>query len=106
MDVCVLTKNMLFYSAVEGVAGAMGHKARQAEALEEVGKPDLLIADGSMGLDVPELAAIAEPMRIAYFALGHDAEMMSTARANGIPHVYRRGALAEQLPRIIAEYAV
>lgn len=106
MDVCVLTANLLFYSAVEGVAGAMGHKARQAESVEAVGKPDLLIADGSMGVDVPDLASRADPLRIAYFAQGHDPAMMSAARATGIAHVYRRGALAEELPGIISEYAV
>ncbi len=106
MDVCVLTTNLLFYSAVEGVAGAMGHKARQVESVDEVGKPDLLIADGSMGVDVPDLAARADPLRIAFFALGHDAQMMSAARANGIAHVYRRGALADELPGILSEYAV
>lgn len=106
MDVCVLTANLLFYSAVEGVAGAMGHKARQAESVDEVGNPDLLIADGSMGVEAPDLASRTDPIRIAYFAQGHDPAMMSAARACGIAHVYRRGALADELPRIIAEYAV
>ena len=80
MDVCVLTENLIFYSAVEGVSGAMG-------------------------LDIADLASRAEPMRIAFFAHGHDPEMIVTARRNGIAHVYRRGKLAEELPRILGEYA-
>lgn len=97
----------MFFTAVEGVAGAMGHTARQAESLDAVGSPDLLIADFASDLvDVPALAAAFDPLRTAIFTPHVRVEVFTGARANGIAHVHRRGALAEQLPRILSEYAV
>ena len=97
----------MFYTAVEGVAGAMGHKARQAESLDAIGSPDVLIADFvSAALDIPSLAANFDPLRTAIFTPHERVEVFTGARANGIAHVYRRGALAVELPRILTEYAV
>jgi hypothetical protein len=107
MDVCVLSNDLMFYTAVEGVSGAMGHVARQAESLDEVGHPDVLIADFvSASLDITALAATFDPLRTAIFTPHERVEVFTGARAHGIAHVYRRGALAVELPRILAEYAV
>jgi len=106
VDVCVLSKDLIFFSAVEGVAGAMGHVARQAESLDAVGKPDVLIADFvSVAIDVPGLLDVSDPLRTAIFTPHERVEVFSAARANGVAHVYRRGALAVELPRILSEYA-
>lgn len=106
MDVCVLSKDLMFFSAVEGVAGAMCHRARQVEAIEEVGEPGLLIVDlGSIDAEPLAIAEAFDPMRTAVFAPHVKVEAFTGARAAGIAHVYRRGALATELPRLLAEYA-
>jgi hypothetical protein len=106
MDVCVLSRDLMFFTAVEGVAGAMGHRARQAETLADVGAPDVLIADFAFdGFDVGAVAAAGDPLRTAIFAPHGKVEVFTGAHANGIAHVYRRGALATELPRLLAEYA-
>ncbi|MGH2633962.1 MAG: hypothetical protein ACRDG3_11175 [Tepidiformaceae bacterium] len=106
MDVCVLSNDLIFFSGVEGVAGAMGHKARQVGSIEEIGAPDLLIADFvSLAVDVKTLAGAFDPLRTAIFTPHERVEVFAAARGNGVAHVYRRGALAVELPRILAEYA-
>jgi hypothetical protein len=52
------------------------------------------------------LAATFDPLRTAIFTPHERVEVFTGARAHGIAHVYRRGALAVELPRILAEYAV
>jgi len=107
MDVCVLSADLMFFSAVEGVAGAMGHRARQVESVAEIGRPDLLIADlAHEGFDLDAIAAAFDPARTAVFAPHVRVEAFTGARASGIAHVYRRGALAAELPRLLSEYAV
>jgi hypothetical protein len=106
MDVCVLSRDLMFFSAVEGVAGAMGHRARQVEDIAEVGQPAILIADFvSEPLDVAVLAATCDPLRTAIFTPHERVDVFTAARANGIAHVYRRGALAQELPRLLQEYS-
>lgn len=84
----------------------MGHPARQVESLDQVGKPDLLIADFvSFPSDVATLAAAFDPLRTAIFTPHERVEVFTGARAHGVSHVHRRGALAAELPRILAEYA-
>ena len=105
MEVCVLTRDLMFFSAVEGVAGAMGHRARQAESLAEVGKPDLLIVDLGQAAFAPgDIALAFDPLRTAIFAPHVQVETFNSARASGFAHVYRRGALAIELPRLLSEY--
>ncbi len=95
----------MFFTAVEGIAGAMGHRARQAESLGEVGQPALLIADfASMTTDIAGLAAAFDPLRTIVFAPHVQVEAFTGARAHGIAGVFRRGALATELPRLLAEY--
>ena len=95
----------MFYTAVEGVTGAMGDRARQAESLDEIGGPDLLVADlASMGVEIAALVAAFDAMRTVIFTPHVRAEVFTAARANGIARVYRRGALATELPRLLAEY--
>ena len=106
MDVCVLTGDLIFFSAVEGVSGAMGHRARQAETLADVGSADILIVDiSSIAADVAAITAAFEPLRTAIFTPHERVEVFSSARSNGVSHVHRRGALATELPRILGEYA-
>lgn len=105
MDVCVLSTDLMFFSAVEGVAGAMGHRSRQVETVGEIGRADLLIADlAHEGFDVNAIVAAFDPMRTAVFAPHVRVEVFTDARASGIAHVYRRGALAAELPRLLSEY--
>lgn len=107
MDVCVLSEDLIFFTAVDGVAGAMGHKARQAESLKAIGAPDVLIADFASGsIEIAALAATFDPLRTAVFTPHTRVEVFTGARAHGIAHVHRRGALAVELPRILREYAV
>jgi len=95
----------MFYTAVEGVAGAMGHPTRLVERLTDKGTPDLLIADfGSLAIDAAELAAAVDPMHTVIFSPHVRVEVFTGARAVGIVHVYRRGALARELPRLLGEY--
>jgi hypothetical protein len=106
MDVCVLSRDLMFFTAVEGLVGAMGHTARQAEDLSEVGTPDLLIADfASPAFEVAAVATTADPLRTVIFAPHGRVEVFTGARASGIAHVCRRGALAVELPRLLSEYA-
>lgn len=106
MDVCVFSRDLMFFTAVEGVAGAMGYKARQVEDLDAIGQPDVLIADFvSSAVDIASLAGACDPLRIAIFAPHEHVEVFRGARANGIAHVFRRGALPVELPKILAEYA-
>lgn len=106
MDVCVLSKDLMFFSAVEGVAGAMGHPARQVESIDAIGEPGLLIVDlGSLDAEPGDVALAFDPMRTAVFAPHVKVGAFTGSRAAGIAHVYRRGALATELPRLLAEYA-
>lgn len=107
MDVCVLSGDLMFFTAVEGVTVAMGHAARQVETLDAIGRPDVLFVDMStIRTSIDAIAAAFEPLRIAIFTPHERVDVFAAARANGITHVHRRGALASELPRIIAEYAV
>jgi hypothetical protein len=107
MDVCVLSRDLMFYTAAEGIAGAMGHTVRQAERVEEIGAADLLVADFvSFPSDITALAEAFDPLRIAIFTPHERVEVFRGGRAAGIAHVYRRGALASELPRLLREYAV
>lgn len=105
MDVAVLTADLMFFSAVEGVAGAMGHRAHQLEALGDVpGKYPLVVADlGSLDV-TPEALRNLDPLRVVAFAPHVRVELFTSARAHGID-IYRRGALATELPRILSERA-
>ncbi len=106
VDVCVLSRDLMFFTAVEGVAGALGHRPRHAESLGDIQSPDLLIVDfGSASFDVAALAAAFDPLRTAIFTPHVRTDVFTAARAHGIAHVYRRGALATELPRLMAEYA-
>lgn len=105
MDVCVFSRDLMFFTAVEGVAGAMGHRARQAEELDAIGTPDLLIADFvSSAVDIPSLAAAFDPLRTAIFAPHEHVEVFRGARSHGVANVFRRGALPVELPKLLAEY--
>ncbi|MEO9254194.1 MAG: hypothetical protein ABI305_01535 [Tepidiformaceae bacterium] len=107
MDVCVLSNDLIFFSAVDGVAGAMCHKARQVESLDAIGSPDVLIADfASASVDMADLVAAFDPLRTVVFTPHTRVDVFTGARANGIAHVHRRGALAVELPRILREYVV
>ena len=107
MDVCVLTGDLMFFTAVEGVAVAMRHQVRQAESLTEIGAPDLLVADlGSVHVDIAALVAASDPLRTAIFTPHGRVEVFTGAQANGIAHVYRRGVLAMELPKLLNEYAI
>ena len=105
MHVAVLTRDLMFFSAVEGVAGAMGHRAEQVEDVSSAGEFGLLVADlsGVAPGDVPAIAAL-DPLRTAAFVPHVQVEMLAAARAAGIAHVYRRGALANELPGLLREY--
>lgn len=106
MDVCVLSRDLMFFTAVEGVTGAMGHDVRQVEELGTIGAPDVLIADfASCPVEIPALAAICDPLRTAIFTPHERVEVFTGARAHGIAHVYRRGALAQELPRLLEDYS-
>ena len=103
---CVLTGDLMFFTAVQGVAMAMGHQVRQVESLTEIGAPDLLVADlGSMHVDITALVAASDPLRTAIFTPHVRVEVFTGARAHGIAHVYRRGVLAIELPKLFNEYS-
>lgn len=98
VDVCVLTQDPIFFSAVEGIVGAMGHRARRVEAAGDIRLPDLLIVDYS---SIEASAAnAADPLRTAVFA---PPAFLSGARATGAAHVHLRTTLAVELPRILAQ---
>jgi hypothetical protein len=104
VDVCVLTADNIFFSAVEGIAGAMGHLARRVEAAGDVGSPDLLVIDHATAPPLPiwESAGVrADPLRTAVFA---PPALLANARATGAAHVHLRTTLAVELPRILAQY--
>ncbi|MGE5594829.1 MAG: hypothetical protein ACM3S1_02200 [Hyphomicrobiales bacterium] len=104
MEVAVLTRDLMFFSAVEGVAGAMGHRAVQHESLDALGDPGIIIADlGSLDLDPAALAA-HDPLRTHAFAPHVRTDLFAAARAAGL-QIYRRGALATELPRLLTEYS-
>ena len=94
MDVCVLSGDLMFFTAIEGVAGAMGHAARQVETLDAVGCPDVLFVDMSTArTSIDAIAAAFEPLQTAIFTPHERVDVFAAARATGIAHVHRRGAL-------------
>lgn len=102
----MVTGDLIFFSAVEGLAGAMGHRARQAADVDSIGAPGLTVVDyASLPMPASTLDTIIDPMRTAAFIPHVDAGAFAGARAVGIAHVHRRGALATELPRILALYA-
>jgi hypothetical protein len=106
MDICVVTADKVFFSAVHGVAGAMGHSARLTDKLADVGPADLVVGDfRSEVFDFECMLAAADPLRTAIFVPQEDQDAMNRARAHGFAHVLRRGSLAQELPRLLSEYA-
>jgi hypothetical protein len=106
VDVSVVTGDLIFFSAVEGIVGAMGHSARQAAGLTATDAADLVVLDfASMPGDAAEIMAGIDPLRAAAFIPHVDVTAFAAARASGIAHVHRRGALAVELPRILSLYA-
>lgn len=104
MDVAVLTGDLIFFSAVEGVSGAMGHKARQVATPEETVGAGLVIVDlGSLDLDEAALGTL-DTMRSYAFAPHVRTELFARGRSAGL-QVFRRGALAEELPQLISQHA-
>ena len=102
----MVTGDAIFFSAVQGVTGAMGHAVRQATGADQLGEAQLVILDfANLPLPVGALPTSFDPLRAAAFIPQADAAAFNTARAYGIAHVHRRGALATELPRIVAEYA-
>jgi hypothetical protein len=103
MDVCVLSRDLMFFTAAEGIVVASGHTIRQAEDVENIGEPDLLVADFvSFAQPIAELAARVDPDRSVIFTPHERADVFRDGRAQGF-EVHRRGALANELPRILAE---
>ena len=103
---CVVTGDLIFFSAVEGLAGAMGHRARQAADAESIGAPEFAVLDyASLPVALSALDGVLDPMRTAAFIPHVDTAAFASARSSGIAHVHRRGALASELPRILALYA-
>lgn len=103
---CVVTGDLIFFSAVEGLAGAMGHKARQAADAAAIGSPGVVVLDyASLPVDAASLDGALDPLRAVAFIPHVNIEAFAAARASGIAHVHRRGALAGALPNILALYA-
>ena len=102
----MVTGDLIFFSAVEGLAGAMGHQARQASDAGSIGAPELAVIDyASLPLAAADIDGVIDPMRTVAFIPHVDTAAFAAARSSGVAHVHRRGALATELPRIIALYA-
>ncbi len=102
----MVTGDLIFFSAVDGLAGAMGHRARQAADAENIGAPELTVIDyASLPVAASDLEGVIDPMRTAAFIPHVDTAAFAAARSSGFAHVHRRGALATELPRILALYA-
>lgn len=101
MRIVVLTAEPLFRSAVEGVAGAMGHTVRVVATASEVSDEPLVIVDLATDVEPADLAAL-DPLRTAAFAPQSQPATASAARAAGL-EVFARRALATELPRLIAQ---
>ena len=54
--------------------------------------------------DVAEVCAAFDPLRTAIFTPHERVDVFAAAHANGVAHVYRRGALATALPRVLDDY--
>lgn len=103
MQIAVLTADPLFRSAVEGVAGAMGHTVRVIAAPSEAGDAPLVIVDLTAGTGAADLGA-CDPLRTAAFWPQSNPAVQSAAQAAGI-ETFRRGGLVTELPRLIAQRA-
>ena len=73
--------------------------------LQKSGRLIVLIADVGSAANVEALIPTFEPLRTVIFTPHERVEVFRAARANGFGHVFRRGALATELPRILSEYA-
>lgn len=103
---CVVTGDLIFFSAVEGLAGAMGHKARQVTGAAAIGSLDVVVLDyASLPVEAAALNGAFDPLRAVAFIPHVNTDAFAAARAGGIAHVHRRGALAVELPNILALYA-
>ncbi|MCC7366472.1 MAG: hypothetical protein IT303_19095 [Dehalococcoidia bacterium] len=106
MRIAVLTRDLMFFTAAEGIAGATGHEAVQVEDAANAAGFDLFVVDlaPSTGIDLLAVAML-DPLRTAAFIPHVQVERLTGARAAGLAEVHRRGALAQELPRIIAQHA-
>jgi len=103
MQIVVVSADRLFITAVQGLAGAMGHTVRVSALLADVPAYDLLIVDGA--LEGALLGVGGEPptaMRTAIFA---PEILLAAAHATGVAHIHLRSSLAHHLPRLLSEYA-
>ncbi len=102
----MLSRDLMFFTAVEGLARRMGHSARQVESLSETVGAELLVADFvSAPQEVAALARGRAPSSVAIFTPHERMDVFREARALGIA-VYRRGALLEELPHILERHSV
>lgn len=92
MEVVIVSSDALFITAVEGLAGAMGHTTRSEASAGGPVPGGLFVVDGA----VPGFERVLE-------AAG-EALMRTAARGTGAARFYPRRALAQELPRLLREY--
>lgn len=104
MEVVVVSSDLQFVSAVQALAGAMGHNVRTTRGVAGDLAGELVVLDfGTLentdGLDRCEV------LRTVAFVPLSRPERMVAAQALGIRGVFARGALAVELPRLLGELA-
>lgn len=97
----MLTRDPRFRSAVEALAGALGHTVRTVAALTAAGDAPLVVVDLASGADAVDLAGL-DPLRAALFVPRSQPATDAAARAAAL-RTFPRGALVTELPQLIAE---
>lgn len=104
MEIVVVSTDSLFVSAVQGLAGAMGHHATASAEAGAAATGALLILDfGSVDPDSASFDG-CDPLRTVAFVPASQPGRMATAQSLGIAGVFARGALPVELPRLLATF--
>lgn len=106
MEIYVLTSDPGFFTVVHGLGGATGNRAFDASLLEsqQIPADALFIVDGHTAAAAVGAYSFDITRAVGFLPSAGDAE--GRLRKAGVARTFSRGTLAEELPRLFAEFAV
>ncbi len=106
MDIYVLTSDPGFFTVVHGLGGATGNRALNAseQGSNVIPADALFIVDGHTAAASVGAYSFDITRAVGFIPAAGDPE--GQLRTAGVARTFSRGTLAEELPRLFAEFAV
>lgn len=106
MDIYVLTTDPGFFTVVHGLGGATGHRAFNASDADSRAIPAdaLFIVDAHTASESVGVYTFEITRAVGFIPAAGDPE--GRLRRAGVARTFARGTLADELPRLFAEFAV